>query len=59
MIMENNVIPFEVPKKKEPRCSFCKKKESEVKSLIKSAVNDHHICNECIRKADMRLKEPV
>ena len=59
MSEQNNVIPFVEPKQQERKCSFCKKKESEVKSLIKSSINDHCICSDCIKHASQRLTEPV
>ncbi len=38
-------------KKTERKCSFCKVPKSNVKILIKSNLNDHCICGDCIAKA--------
>ena len=40
-------------KKMERKCSFCKAPESSVKTLIKSGLNDHCICGDCVRKAKL------
>lgn len=53
----SNVIPMNPPEKKERKCSFCGKPESQVKALIGNADETKHICNECVAKAKHRLKE--
>lgn len=37
----------------EMKCSFCKAPESKVKTLIKSGLNDHCICGDCVKKAKL------
>lgn len=49
-----NIIPINPPKLKEPICSFCKSKEPPI---IKSSINEHHICGRCIKLAKQRLDE--
>jgi hypothetical protein len=57
--MTDNVIPLNPPPekpKKEAKCSFCGKAESQVKHMIGNGM-DKHICNECVVKAKQRLQE--
>ncbi len=45
--------------KKEPFCSFCKKKESEVKRMFSNSAEGNAmrcICNECIVLAKSKLE---
>lgn len=48
--MTAKVIPFNKPKLQERKCSFCGKKESDVKAMINSEATGDNICNECIVK---------
>ena len=41
------------------KCYFCKVPESNVKTLIKSRLNDHCICGDCIRKVKKVSDETV
>lgn len=53
----DNVVPFIAPKPKVKACSFCKRDESKVKSLLGSQICNAHICGDCIRHAKTRLLE--
>lgn len=55
IIMTAQVIPFKKSDEKEPVCSFCKTPKSKAKSMIKSNINSHHICDKCIAHATERL----
>lgn len=55
----NNVFHFIEPPQREKKCSFCKRPESAVTSLIQSFVNEHCICSDCIRHAKVRIGETV
>ena len=47
--MDNKV--FEMwPKKTERKCSFCGTTEAKAKAMIKSQINDHCICDKCIKQ---------
>jgi hypothetical protein len=45
------IIPINPRPAPERRCSFCARPESRCKKLVASAVNDHHICEQCVAKA--------
>ena len=54
------IVPFHKPPVKEPECSLCKRKDSEVKSLISNnqeGVARRYICGDCIRHAKARATE--
>ena len=55
----SNVVPFKKEVVPEPDCSFCFLKKSQVrgKMLIKSQVNEQHICMLCVQTAKSRLEE--
>ncbi len=53
----SNVIPFKNEKMQDRKCSFCGRKESEVKQFVASNVSNHCICGECAKKAKQRLEE--
>lgn len=39
-------------RKREPQCSFCQRRESEVKTLVsnnRSGLEERHICGECAK----------
>ena len=50
--MTATIINFKTGKldKKERKCSFCNKSESEVRSLVEAETTRKCICNECIIK---------
>jgi len=39
------------------RCSFCRKNQSEVATLISSPAGNAYICNECIETCRFIMKE--
>ena len=49
-----NVIEFDLKKKKEPACAFCKKTKSAVPLLI-GEEGKPHICSNCIEKCNALL----
>jgi hypothetical protein len=58
-IDSSKVIRFKATPAAEPRCSFCGNPKSKVvqKMLIRSKVNDHHICISCLIICNHRLEE--
>lgn len=54
--MTAQIITFTKPVTRERNCSFCKRPESKVSCLIKSGINDHCICSDCVRAAKNRLE---
>lgn len=50
----DNIVPFVKPLKV---CTFCKRDESKVASMIASQVSNACICGDCIRHAKQRLSE--
>jgi len=54
--MSAEIIEFEKKKKEDRVCSFCKITESKSKSMVQSMINDHCICNECIKKCKELLE---
>ena len=53
----DNIVSFIEPKNPKRVCSFCKRDESEVTSLIASQINNSCICGDCILHAKKRLLE--
>ena len=53
----SNVIPFKQEKIQDRKCSFCGRKESEVKKFVASTISNHCICGDCIKQATNRLQE--
>jgi ATP-dependent protease Clp ATPase subunit len=51
------IISFKKPEPPKLAYSFCKKPESQAKSLMKSGLNDHCICNECVKVCKERLND--
>lgn len=56
-----NVFPFIKPEPmiQEHFCSFCQRMERSVVSLFKSNLNNHCICERCIRHCKTRIDEIV
>lgn len=52
-----NVIHFKEQKTQDRKCSFCGRKESEVKTFVASTISNHCICGDCIKHATNRLQE--
>ena len=52
-----NIIPFTKPKAQAKVCTFCKRDESKVTSMIASQVSNACICGDCIKQAKVRLME--
>lgn len=57
----NNIISFIKPEPVQYQhfCSFCKRMEYSVRSLIKSGLNNHCICSNCIRHCKTRIDETM
>lgn len=53
----DNIIPFKKPKAQDKVCTFCKRDESKVTSMIASQVSNACICGDCIKQAKVRLME--
>jgi len=53
----DNIIPFKKPKAQAKVCTFCKRDESKVTSMIASQVSNACICGDCIKQAKVRLME--
>lgn len=52
-----NIIPFTKPKAQAKVCTFCKRDESKVTSMVASQVSSACICGDCIKQAKARLME--
>ncbi len=54
--MTAEVILFQKPVKEEKKCSFCNKKESDVKLLWHSESTNKCICDQCVLKCKQLMK---
>ena len=46
-------------KPEDPKCSFCGTLKSKARSMIKSNISDHHICDKCIKQGAKVAQEVV
>ena len=47
------------PRKVEKTCSFCGTKESKAKAMIQSQLNNHCICDKCIKQGKLVANQVV